>query len=208
MFLTKMFLGAALGGSLDSSPLQRSSGSSGSQLDVGALARYESEFPLAKSAFGDIQKASLIQPWRWVSGVLKQICLSSLVYRISILCLSFTAVFALEDLSTSEACCKPGFRLFPAILGIVLSRVHRFCFFGTVGIVPPVPLFNSKTNFTSVLEGSGWRGVRKLSVVLGPFLPWWLSRQVAHPSAVTSFMVVLLGFVLQVIPFPSLASPF
>ncbi|KAF3577841.1 hypothetical protein DY000_02032970 [Brassica cretica] len=30
----------------------------------------------------------------------------------------------------------------------------------TAGIVPPVPLFNSKTNFTSVLEGSGWRGVR------------------------------------------------
>lgn len=109
-------------------------------------------------------------------------------------------------------------RVFPAILGIVLSRVHRFCFFGTVGIVPPVPLFNSKTNFTSVLEGSGWRGVRKLSVVLGPFLPWWLSRQVAHPSAVTSFMVVLLGFVCRfgafffclvaTIPFPSLASPF
>ncbi|KAF2565404.1 hypothetical protein F2Q68_00026538 [Brassica cretica] len=142
-----MFLGAALGGSLDSSPLQRSSGSSGGQLDVGALAHYESEFPLAKSAFGDIQK----------------------VYRISILSLSFTAVFALEDLSTSEACCKPGFRrmlepavvaLFLAILGIVLSRVHRSCFFSTVGIVPPVPLFNSKTNFTSVLEGSGWRGVR------------------------------------------------
>ncbi|KAF3558918.1 hypothetical protein F2Q69_00015620 [Brassica cretica] len=108
-----MFLGAVLGGSLDSSPLQRRSGSSGGQLDVGALARYESEFPLAKSAFGDIQK-----PWRWVSGVLKQICLSSLVYRISILCLSFTAVFALEDLSTSEACCKPGFRrmLEPAVV--------------------------------------------------------------------------------------------